>query len=312
MSLPLVSVVTPFRDRFVFLRETLESVKSQTYQNLEIILVNDCSETDPAELLKEYVSELDIRLLTNQESLGPGLARQRGLEAAKGEYVLYLDSDDVLHPEMLEKCVRYMENNPESGMCYVTSLEFSETAQLKRPESLPIRKRSGQWIGKDIIREMLTVRRVWDTSACLWRKKTVEHFFSWTPLQGYEDYAYDSNLDLLGVPVGWVGEKLCYYRQPAGKEEILDRTKLYQTKIGMILYVSNWIYDSRVLSPQQKRKYLRLCLRSVVRLRLSLKHQGAQRPPVIRNFFLRALTENPLFGNRIALRVLNRILRLER
>jgi glycosyltransferase involved in cell wall biosynthesis len=106
---PLVTVVIPCYKQAGFLREAIENVLSQTYRNFEIIVVDDGSPDNTSEVASRYD---EVRLI-RQENRGLAGARNRGLEEARGEYVVFLDSDDRLLPEALEVGVRELEAHPE-------------------------------------------------------------------------------------------------------------------------------------------------------------------------------------------------------
>lgn len=97
---PTVSIVVRTRDRLGMLRRALESISAQHYPNLEVIVVNDGG-ADPTLVLGDFHRELVLRLVTHATSLGRARSAQVGLETATGEYVNFLDDDDVLQPHHL-------------------------------------------------------------------------------------------------------------------------------------------------------------------------------------------------------------------
>ena len=110
---PLVSVIIPCYNAEKVLKYTLDSVINQTYKNLEIICINDCSKDNTLDLLKDY-SEMDKRIvvLSNEKNSGVAQTRNNGLKIAKGEFISFVDSDDVWHLEKIEKQIKFMiENN---------------------------------------------------------------------------------------------------------------------------------------------------------------------------------------------------------
>jgi glycosyltransferase involved in cell wall biosynthesis len=119
MLKPLVSIVIPTYNQPAFLLEALDSVFAQTFEDYEIIVVNDGSTDDTAERLKRYGSR--IRLIT-QENQGIGRARNRGMDEASGRYIAFLDHDDLWHPLKLESQVRYMLDHPD---CVGNSAPFA-------------------------------------------------------------------------------------------------------------------------------------------------------------------------------------------
>lgn len=104
--LPLVSVVIPVYNCGPYLRQCLDSVVAQTYAAWEIVCVDDGSTDDSASILREYAHSLEGRLrILSQENAGPARARNRGIDAARGDYLLFLDADDFLEPRCLELTV---------------------------------------------------------------------------------------------------------------------------------------------------------------------------------------------------------------
>lgn len=102
-----VSVVIPFYKELGWLLEALESVFNQTYDGIEVLLIDDGSQEDISIVKLKYPS---IIVLTIENS-GPGKARNMGIELAKGEYIAFLDSDDLWEPEKLEIQKQYMDSS---------------------------------------------------------------------------------------------------------------------------------------------------------------------------------------------------------
>lgn len=105
----LVSIVTPSWNCGSYVAETIRSVQAQTYQNWEMIIVDDCS-TDGSDKVIEPLMEEDgrIRLLKNEKNSGAAVSRNYALREAKGRWIAYLDSDDLWAPEKLEKQIEFM------------------------------------------------------------------------------------------------------------------------------------------------------------------------------------------------------------
>ena len=119
--MPEVSIVIPAYNSMQHLSATLDSVFEQTYQDFEVIVINDGSVDDT----EKYVLSLkDPRLrLINQTNQGASAARNNGITHARGEYIAFLDDDDLWHPTKLEKQLRILEESPEVGLVY-TWVEF--------------------------------------------------------------------------------------------------------------------------------------------------------------------------------------------
>jgi glycosyltransferase involved in cell wall biosynthesis len=111
---PLVSAIIPTYNRGYTVGRAVESILKQTYENIEVIVVDDGSTDDTQEKLKEYGDR--IRVLYQRNS-GPGPARNRGIEASRGEIIAFLDSDDVWLPTKLARQVSLFQRAPTYVPC---------------------------------------------------------------------------------------------------------------------------------------------------------------------------------------------------
>ncbi len=114
---PRISIVTPVYNAELFLPNMLCSIKNQTYENYELICVDDGSNDNSVILLAGYQME-DCRLkIIRQDHLGVSEARKRGLQFASGDYVGFVDADDWIEPEMLEMFARGFSDDVDIGIC---------------------------------------------------------------------------------------------------------------------------------------------------------------------------------------------------
>lgn len=157
----LVSVVLPVYNRLPLVQRALESIKLQTYRPLELIVVDDGSEEDIEALISAFKRDADFDVhYIRQSNFGTGVARNVGLAHAHGDFIQYLDSDDVLLPAKIEAQVMRMQAEPAVVMCYTPSwCERDGGRQLRLFSNLP---------ADDLLATALQWRR-WGTSACLWR-----------------------------------------------------------------------------------------------------------------------------------------------
>lgn len=108
----LVSIIMPTYNCGDYIEESIESVRAQTYQNWELVVVDDCSGDDTIKKVQQIqLSDKRIRIYQNVFNSGAACCRNVALNEAKGRWVAFLDSDDLWEPEKLEKQVRFMENN---------------------------------------------------------------------------------------------------------------------------------------------------------------------------------------------------------
>ena len=112
MTKPLVSILIPTFNSAQFIAETIASVQQQTYENWEIIVVDDVS-TDGTVALISKIRETDVRIQLQvlERNSGTGVARNTALAKAKGKYIAFLDADDLWKPEKLEKQILFMQTN---------------------------------------------------------------------------------------------------------------------------------------------------------------------------------------------------------
>ena len=109
MNRPLVSLIVPVYNREQFLRETLDSVFALDYEPFEVIVVDDGSTDGSAAIAQSF---RDVRYL-RQENRGPAAARNAGIDTSRGEFIAFVDSDDVVLPQKLSAQVGYLLDHPE-------------------------------------------------------------------------------------------------------------------------------------------------------------------------------------------------------
>ena len=110
MNNGLVSIIMPSYNTGGYIKNSIESVLAQTYENWELIIVDDCSTDDTDSIVGQF-SDKRIRYLKNEKNSGAAISRNYALREAKGRWIAFLDSDDLWLPEKLEKQIAFMENN---------------------------------------------------------------------------------------------------------------------------------------------------------------------------------------------------------
>lgn len=114
----MVSVIMPTYNCGKFIAETLDSIRAQTYENWEIVIVDDCSNDDTKEIVERYIAEdKRIRYYCLEENSGAAIARTKSMELAEGEYIAFCDSDDLWMPEKLEKQLKFMKEKGCAFSC---------------------------------------------------------------------------------------------------------------------------------------------------------------------------------------------------
>ncbi|NLG03267.1 MAG: glycosyltransferase family 2 protein, partial [Clostridia bacterium] len=105
-----VSVVIPVYNAAKCIEDTIQSIRSQTFTDWELIMVDDCSTDDGLEIMKSYLSER-IHLIRKERGGGAAKARNEGIDAARGRYLAFVDADDLWSPEKLEHQLAFMKEN---------------------------------------------------------------------------------------------------------------------------------------------------------------------------------------------------------
>lgn len=125
----LVSIIMPSYNTGKFIKETIESVLSQTYSNWELIIVDDCSTDNTDEMVEIYLSDERIRYIKNDTNSGAAVSRNKALREAKGRWIAFLDSDDLWEKDKLDKQIAFMENNGYS-FSYTKYVEIDEDSKF--------------------------------------------------------------------------------------------------------------------------------------------------------------------------------------
>ena len=157
MGVPIVSVLIPTYNKAEFLGEAIESVLNQTFKDFELIIIDDCSTDNTDEVVKRYQNDYRVKYFKNIKNLGIGGNWNKTLSFALGKYIKFLMGDDKFEPELLEKYVAVMENNPNVSL--VTSYRgvFGDKKSIiKQPlegiieskKAIELVLKHGNWIGE--------------------------------------------------------------------------------------------------------------------------------------------------------------------
>lgn len=112
MKEELVSIVTPLYNAEKYIEETILSVLNQTYINWEMLIIDDCSSDKGPNIVKKYIKQdKRIKYIKLEENSGAAISRNKAIELAEGEYIAFLDSDDLWKKEKLEKQINFMKEN---------------------------------------------------------------------------------------------------------------------------------------------------------------------------------------------------------
>jgi len=207
----LVSTIIPVFNRPVQLRHAVESVLAQDYRPIEVIIVDDGSTDETPAVAKELAAaNPEVVHVFMQGNAGPGAARERGRLEARGEFLQYLDSDDVLLPGKFAVQVGALRQRPD---CHVA---YGMTRFRCRDGSTP----AGAWKGSGVARTTMfpsfLAERWWDTPTPLYRREICDRAGPWTSLRLEEDWEYDCRVASMGARLVWCDQYVCEVRDHAG------------------------------------------------------------------------------------------------
>jgi glycosyltransferase involved in cell wall biosynthesis len=205
----LVSTIIPVYNRTAMLREAVASALAQTYRPIEVIIVDDGSTDDTPQVAESLARQHSgLIQLIRQTNQGPGPARNLGLTVARGEFVQYLDSDDLIAPTKFEHQVAALRECPDRGVAYCLTLRPDESG------TKVAWARTGERFER-ILPEFL-IGRGWATLTPLWRRTVCDAIGPWAPFRVMEDWEHDCRAGILGVRPVWCPDPLARVRDHGG------------------------------------------------------------------------------------------------
>ena len=206
----LVTTIIPVFNRPDQLREAVASALEQDWP-VQIVVVDDGS-TDSTHAVARALANAhpDLVEAVSQPNAGPGAARQAGLWRARGEFIQYLDSDDILLPGKFAAQVAALRANPRADVAYGMTRFRHATGEVAR----------GAWKGSGTARATMfpsfLLERWWDTPTPLYRREICERAGPWTNLRLEEDWEYDCRIAALGARLVWCEQFVCEVRDHEG------------------------------------------------------------------------------------------------
>lgn len=202
----LVSTIIPVFNRPTLIVEAVKSVLSQNYPLIEVIIVDDGSTDNTPQVLQELAqAHSQVRVFT-QSNAGPGVARERGRLNAKGEFIQYLDSDDLLLPDKFSAQVAALKQNPKACAAYGKT---EVIAMGSKPQQ--IAHRATGKVQEAMFPAFLS-DRWWFTSTPLFRRNVIEQVGPWSDLKNEEDWEYECRIASLGGRLAFVDQFVSLHR----------------------------------------------------------------------------------------------------
>jgi glycosyltransferase involved in cell wall biosynthesis len=251
---PLVSVIIPTFNRAVLITDTLRSVEAQSYTNWECLVVDDGSTDNTCEVVQEFVNkDVRIKYLINKRKKGASGARNTGLSESKGEFIQFLDSDDMIHPEKFLLQLDCFAINAKLDMVFCYDEFFTSL-----PSDQNILWNINGLDKNDEIDNFLFGNTSFSSISPLWKKSSLDRIKLLWDEDLVSSQDWDFNLKALIRGVEYTPQKivLAYVRDHQGVR-ITDLNKLKYEK-SKLMACQN-IYrelDTNKLNNNQRKKYL--------------------------------------------------------
>lgn len=239
--MPKVSILLPTHQSGAHLHETLDSIKAQTYQDYELLAVDDASTDQTIEILQGY-PELRIQIIQGR-NCGLADALNLGIKCAQGEYIARIDADDLMVPERLEKQVHFLDRHHEVIVCGGWQQYFGLSTFLHAPPASAEQCRANLLFRCDLCHSTLMLRK----------SSLIEHNLFYNPAFAAEDFELWTRVlnvgDIANLP-----EVLGYYRED-GKSITIKKKQMLIQQNGEIVSASLKRNLGIVLSEKQKRYF---------------------------------------------------------
>lgn len=215
--MPKISVVIPSYNRANLIAETIQSVLDQTFQDFEIIVVDDGSSDNTREVISRFPARYFY-----QKNRGLPAARNTGIRLSLGEYIAFLDSDDLLLEHALERGIEALERYPEAGFSYGQAYLMDERKQIFGLIKSSFLQHSSIVDGREIIREMLTTYTI-PINTTMARRRCLDTIGGFDEsMKITEDRAFHVSM-AKRYPVVYIAEPLIKYRVHSGSMSAAPR-----------------------------------------------------------------------------------------
>jgi glycosyltransferase involved in cell wall biosynthesis len=223
----LVSIIIPYYNKKDTINRSVDSVLNQTYTNWELIIIDDKSEAS-LEINGNWKSR-QIICLKNEDNLGPGLSRQKGLDIARGEFICFLDSDDYWLPDFLSESLNAHLDNPTLCATYSQSKMIDGT--LRRRNNIEDAQ-------DDLFYAVVSGVRPWATCALMWKRKYIS---KWSAIRTNEDALFELETALNNPSVRMIPQVLCVIDKTSGSnsEDLIKKAKIEENRNKVLRFAVN-------------------------------------------------------------------------
>lgn len=192
-----ISIIIPYYKGEDYIHETLKSVYDQTYQNFEVIIVNDGSERSALDLIEKNIDFKNLKII-HQDNQGQSSARNNGVKSATGKYILFLDCDDLIDKKFLDKTHQILSKDNQTRICYTKGKFFEKTDK--------------EWVLQPFNTFDFLIENCIPITALIYKEDFEKVGGFDTQLNYYEDWDFWISLVEIGAKVHKIDEFLFFYR----------------------------------------------------------------------------------------------------
>lgn len=298
----MISVIIPTYNRAKYITEAIESVLVQTYTDYEIIVVDDGSSDDTEIIIENYKSKHKNIVYIRQTNSGPAVARNNGMRSARGEWIAFLDSDDIWDPIKLEyqmKCLK--ESN--SLVCFSNHSTFENPSDIIKH---PMPQNTDQWFEANIsIQDFVLLKKHFQTSgiifnSCLFPSK---HVFDESLKFSGEDHKLYYDL-FSRCPISYITESLYHLRRSSecpgfavSNRHPADMGKIYDDMARA--HAQGYFYYDNIRDPDTRRGIREIIGYQLLRraeIACALKDFQGARYIALDSFFFSSNTRRKIIG----------------
>ncbi len=225
----LVSIIMPYYKKDIFIEKTIKSILNQTYQNFEIILINDEISEKSLNIVSNILNlDKRIKLIKNKENLGAGESRNKAIEKAEGEYIAFCDCDDLWKPSKLEIQINFMKN---------LNLNFCYTAYdiIDENDEVISSRKAEEFINFEKLKKSCDI----GLSTVLIKKEIFnDGKYKFPKLITKEDYVLWMTMAKNNIKMMGINQKLTCWRKTKNSlssstfQKLLDGYKVYRVYLG--------------------------------------------------------------------------------
>lgn len=260
----LISIIVPVYNAEKYLNECIESVLKQTYNNFELLLIDDGSNDSSSKICDDYANQDERVKVVHKQNAGVSAARNTGLDIAKGEYITFIDSDDFVHEDYLKKLhSRLFGDNADLVFCKFAYFEGTQikASKEKLPKLLLI---NNDYNFMRFVRRFFSFGKknlfggVWRV---LYKREIVEGLTFNSEIKVSEDLVFLIKALLKSKRVGFENTVLYFYRQLASSVSKSYKSNFLKSQTALCYEINNIFADlkNRQITKMLKKYFAVLC-----------------------------------------------------